>query len=197
MMPPAMLPAMPSASTDCFLSRPSAADTPTVAAIAPSTLVGMESRLVDQLGRDQAQPAQGFHARRDSEQRGGAAALEALARGEHGGNDDRARVHRPALEGVVEILAVRGGAVDHRGVFRAEAAGVPDRGAGAAAVDARDQRAHVIGRAGGNAKSRDVDQQVFAARANGAGEAFGRERRNAVGQAFRDGLRGARISARF
>jgi hypothetical protein len=84
-------------------------------------------------------------------------------------------VHRPALEGVVEILAVRGGAVDHRGVLRAEGARVADRGACAPAVDARDQRAHVVGSARGHAQARHVDQQVFAARADGRRELFRRK----------------------
>src|SRR5262252_3631881 len=178
MMPPAMLPAIPSASTERFLSSPNAAETPRVAAIAPSTLVGWNPALWISLG-----------ATRERRQRGSPVAAEALARGEHRRNDHRARVHRPAFEGVVEILAVGRGAVDHRGVFGVEGAGVADRGAAAAVVDARDQCPYVVGGAGGHAQAGHVDQQIFAARADLRRKGIRRDHSSAVDQLLSDGLR--------
>ena len=61
--------------------------------------------------------------------RGLAAELLRSAR-EHRGHDHHARVHRPALEGVVEVLAVRRRAVDERGAGGIEVARVADRRAG-------------------------------------------------------------------
>ena len=78
----------------------------------------MKPRLVDRLGATRLSRHMRFDARRDAEQRGAAVAAEALAGGEHRRHDHGARMHRPALEGVVEILAVRGGAVEQRRVFR-------------------------------------------------------------------------------
>ena len=46
--------------------------------------------------------------------------LIALASGEHRRHDHRAGMHRTTLEGVVEILAMRGGAVDEGGARRAQ-----------------------------------------------------------------------------
>jgi hypothetical protein len=43
-----------------------------------------------------------------------------LAGGEHRRHHDRAGMHRPALEGVVEILAMRGRAVHQRGARGAQ-----------------------------------------------------------------------------
>ena len=50
MMPDAMLPAMPSASTVCFLSSFSAAATPAAAPIAPNTAVGWKPALCTAFG---------------------------------------------------------------------------------------------------------------------------------------------------
>ena len=83
---------------------------------------GVEPRLVDELRRYEARAAHHFDPDRDAEQRVAAAQALALGDGEHRGNHDRAGVHRPALEGVVEVLAVRRGAVDEggaRGIERA------------------------------------------------------------------------------
>ena len=53
-------------------------------------------------------------------------------RRQHGRHDHRAGMHRPALERVVEILAMRGGAVDERGARRRRACRAwPMRGAAA------------------------------------------------------------------
>jgi hypothetical protein len=117
----------------------------------------MESRLVDQLGRDEAQAAHRLDAGSDAEERRPAVAAETLARRKNRGHDDRAAVHRAALEGVVEVLAVRGGAVDHRRILGAETAAVPDRSA-AAATRAGDQGADVpVLRAATEARNVDED----------------------------------------
>ena len=104
----------------------------------------MKPGLVNELGRDEAQPAHRLEACGDAKECGAAAAVEAFARREHGRHDDRSAVHRAALEGVVEILAVGRGAVDHRRVLGAKSACVPDGGARAAAVHARDKRPNVL-----------------------------------------------------
>ena len=74
----------------------------------------MEACLVHALGRHQAQAAHDFAA--DGDAAHGVAAGEAvlLRGGEQRRDDHRAGVHRAALEGVVVILAMRGGAVAQR-----------------------------------------------------------------------------------
>ena len=79
-------------------------------------------------------------------ERGRAVRPVALAGREHGRHDDRAGMHRPALEGVVEILAMRGGAVDQRRAGRAQRAGVADHGAGTVVVAAGERRLDVVSR---------------------------------------------------
>ena len=121
MMPLAMEPAMPSALASWRASSLSAAPTPAAAAMRAEHGGGMEARLVHRLGRDQAQAADGLDADRDAEQRRWPSRLLLLGGGEHGRHDDGAGVHRAALEGVVEVLAVGGGAVDEGGAGGAEA----------------------------------------------------------------------------
>ena len=96
----------------------------------------MKSRVVDPLRRDEAQAAQRLDADRDAKESIAAAAPEALAGGKHRGHDHGAGMHRPAFERVVEVLAMRCGAVHERGVFRAPALRVPDRGARTASIEA-------------------------------------------------------------
>ena len=100
----------------------------------------MKARVVDRLRPHQREPAQGLDTHRDAEPRSRTVAAEALARGEHRRHDDRAAVHRAAFERVVEVLAVRRGAVDQGGVLGAERLGVTDRRARPAGVDARASR---------------------------------------------------------
>src|SRR6266852_9056827 len=104
----------------------------------------MKSGLVDELRRDEAQAAHRFDARGDSEKRGLPIAPEPLARGEHRRNDDCPAMHRAAFESVVEVFAVGGRAADHRGVLDLKTARMPDRRAGTATVDARDEGPDVI-----------------------------------------------------
>ena len=79
----------------------------------------VEARLVHGLRHHGAETAQHLDANRDALQRRRAIRIMPLARGKHRRHDHRAGVHRPALEGVVEILAMRGGAVHQRGRRRA------------------------------------------------------------------------------
>ena len=74
----------------------------------------------------------------------GAIGIVALASREHRRHDHGAGMHRTALEGVVEILAVRGGAVDEGGAGRAHRARMADRGAGAFVVPAGERGLDVV-----------------------------------------------------
>src|SRR3954470_12537636 len=65
----------------------------------------MEPGFVYGLGYDHRHPAQRLDARHESGERSAAVATVALACGEHGGADDRAAVHGPPFEGVIEVLA--------------------------------------------------------------------------------------------
>ena len=66
-------------------------------------------------------------------------------------------MHRAALKRIVVVFAVRGNAVDERGIGRSEAAGMPDRGAASLALDALQCRSNIVGGARGNAESGDVE----------------------------------------
>src|SRR5258706_10249144 len=70
-------------------------------------------------------------------------------------------MHRAAFEGVVEILAVRSGAVQEGRIFRVEGLRMPERGAGAAGIHAFFERQDVIAVARGDAKARHVQQKVL------------------------------------
>jgi len=96
-------------------------------------------------------------------------------------------VHRPALEGVVEVLAMRSGAVDQRGVGRRERRRVADRRARPAGVEPRHHRLHVVGAARGDAQADDVDQQLLHALAHVGGQTVSGERRNGGGELFGNG----------
>ncbi len=115
MMPEAKLPAMPSASTSCLALRPSAAPTPAAAPMTPKIAVGWKPALCTAFGTTVLKPAHRLGADRDAEQRRGAVRPVALAGRQHRRHDHRAGMHRAALEGVVEILAMRRGAVDEGG----------------------------------------------------------------------------------
>src|SRR2546421_11200328 len=70
-------------------------------------------------------------------------------------------MHRAALEGVVEVLAVRGSAIDERCACRIERARVAEGGAAPRGFPSCERGAHVIGVAGRDAQTGDVDQQLF------------------------------------
>ena len=87
-------------------------------------------------GTTRLKPAQHLGADGNPDQRHAAVGIMPLAGGQHRRHDHRAGMHRPALKGVVEILAMRGGAVDESGARRVQRALVPDRRAGTVIVAA-------------------------------------------------------------
>src|SRR5258708_2119023 len=121
----------------------------------------MKARLVNALRRDQARAANEFGADGDPRQRVLSRDFFSFGNREHRRHDHRAGVHRPALEGVVEVLAVRRGAV-HEGRARGiERARMSDGGAGSRGFPRRERRDRVVGLAGRAAQAGDVDQQLF------------------------------------
>ena len=96
----------------------------------------MKAGLVHRLRHHGREPAHGLGADRDAEQGSSAVRPVPLAGRQHRRHHHRAGMHRAALESVVEILAMRGGAVDEGGAGRAQGAGVADRRAGAVVVAA-------------------------------------------------------------
>ena len=83
---------------------------------------GVEAGFVHGLGHDGAEAADDLGAHGEAAQDGCAAEAFLLGECQHGGNDDGAGVDRAALEGVVEVLAMRGGAVDEGGAGGGESA---------------------------------------------------------------------------
>jgi hypothetical protein len=75
----------------------------------------VEAGVVDGPWHHEAQPAQHFGADRDPDQRHPAIRIMPLAGGEHRRHYHGLCMDRAALESVVEILAMRGGAVDEGG----------------------------------------------------------------------------------
>ena len=122
---------------------------------------GMEARLVNARGSDEASAAHELDADRDAGERVRALQLVSLRHRQHRGNDHRAGVHRPAFERVVEILAVRGGAVHERRARGVERARMADRAAAARALPSGERRAHVVGPARGHAKTSHVDEELL------------------------------------
>ncbi len=147
----------------------------------------MEAGLVHRLRHHGRKPAHRLGADRDAEQRRGAVRLVALAGRQHRRHHHRAGMHRAALEGVVEILAMRRGAVDESGAGRAQRAAVADRRARPVVVEAGKRGFDVILVARGDAKTDHVDQQVLAFGADGGRQRLGIERDDARGELFGDG----------
>ena len=96
----------------------------------------VKARLVHRLRHHHAEPAQHLAAHRDPDQRHAAVRIVPFARGQHGGHDDGAGMDGAALERVVEILAMRRGAVDEGGARGSQRARVADRRARAIIVPA-------------------------------------------------------------
>ena len=99
----------------------------------------MEAGLVHGLRHHEAEPAQHLGADGNPDQRHAAVGIVPLAGREHRRHDHRAGMDRAAFERVVEILAMRRGAVDEGGAGRGQRARVPDRGAGAVIVAAAER----------------------------------------------------------
>ena len=121
---------------DLLAFEPSAAPTPAAAPIAPNTAVGWKPALCTSFGA--TRPSRHIVSMPTAmpSSAGVAVELVALAGRQHRRHDHGAGMHRAALEGVVEILAVRRGAVDEGGARRAQRARVADRGAGPVVVPA-------------------------------------------------------------
>jgi hypothetical protein len=122
----------------------------------------VEPGLVDRLRGHEAEAAHELDAGRDAAQRVGAGASEALARGQHRRHDDGARMDRPALEGVVEILAMRGRAVDERRRVQVGAPVVPDQRRGAGLLRGGEHGVHVIRAARRDAQPGIIEDEVAA-----------------------------------
>ena len=181
---------MPSASTVCFSvelqRRRDAGGSPHRA----EHRGRMEARLVHGLRHHEAEPAQHLDADRDAAQRRRAVRIVPLAGRQHRRNDNRAGMHRPALESVVEILAVRGRAVDQRGAGRAQRARMADRGARPVVVAAGERRLDVVLVARRDAQADHVDREIDAFLAHGRRHV---ERRDALGELLGDGNFGSAL----
>ena len=82
-----------------------------------------------------------------------------LAAGERRRNDDSAGVDRPALVGVVEILAVGSDAVDERGIVYVKPHCMANRRTWSRTIDRVEHCAYVVLSARGHAQARNVEQQ--------------------------------------
>src|SRR5207248_3403270 len=121
----------------------------------------METGLVNAHGSDEARAAHELDAYRDAGERVHALQLVSFRHRQYGRHDHRTGVHRAAFERVVEILAVRGRAVDERGAGRVERARMGDCGTAACALPACDGRAYVVRPARGDAKTGHVYHELL------------------------------------
>ncbi len=101
---------------------------------------------------------------------------------EHRRHDHRARMHRPAFERVVVVLAMRGRAVHERRIVRTERALVSDGGRLALRRDARTRRFHIVMVARGHAQTRDVEHQEMDGLARLRRQMLGVEMRSELGK---------------
>jgi hypothetical protein len=144
----------------------------------------VKARLVHGLRHHHAEPADHLSADGDAQQRRAPIGIVALASRQHRRYDHRAGMHGPALERVVEILAVRGGAVDEGGSRRAHRACMSDGSASPLLVPARKRRLDVVLVARGETEPDDVDGQILALAAHGRGQPSRIERRDLARQNF-------------
>src|SRR5688572_11687368 len=119
----------------------------------------MESRSVSRSWGDQAEPAQQLRAGNDADDKTVAAESFPLADRQHCGNDDGARMDWTTLEGVVEVLAMGGRAVDEGCAERVEAACMSQRHAGTSTIDGSHDRSNVVAAACRDAQTGDVEKQ--------------------------------------
>jgi hypothetical protein len=117
----------------------------------------MEAGGVNRARRDETQPAHQLRANCDAAQQCLATEAFAFACGEHRRHDYRARMHRTALECVVVVFTVRGGAIDQRRIECAETARMAERRAGAARISGLQRRADVVFAASGDAQTGHVE----------------------------------------
>ena len=104
----------------------------------------MEAGAMDRGRRDQREAAHQLGADDVAAQQVGARAAVALGGGEHRRQHHRAGMHRRALEAVVEVLAMRRGAVDEGSAGGIQAAAMAERGARALGVPGRERGADVV-----------------------------------------------------
>ncbi len=109
----------------------------------------------------QAQAADGLDADGDAVERRAAVAAEALGCRQHRRHHHRAGMDGPALEGVVEILAMRRRAVDERRARGAHRPQMADDRRFADAVEAVEQRPHIIRATCREAEADDIQHQVL------------------------------------
>jgi hypothetical protein len=96
-------------------------------------------------------------------------------------------MHRTALESVVEILAVNGGAVHQRRPGRAQRAGMADHGAGTIVVAGGQRRLHIVLVADGETEADAVDGEVLALLPQRCRQARGIDGGDAFGELLGDG----------
>ena len=147
----------------------------------------VKARFVHGLGHHEAETAQHFGADGNADQRHAAIGIVPLAGRKHRRHDHRAGMDRPAFKGVVEILAMRRGAVDKGGACSGQRALVPDRGAGSVIVAALLRARDVILVARGDAEPDHVDQQILAFARGDGGKRARPQRDDLLRQRLRDG----------
>jgi hypothetical protein len=147
----------------------------------------VEPRLVHEAGRDDREAADRLDPDRDPGERRAAVEAEALGDGEHRRHDDGTGMDRPALERVVEILAMRRRAVDERGARAVAGPGVPDDGAAALAIDAGERRSYVVGAARRKAQPDDVEHEGLAHPPQRRRQSLGRDADDRLGEKLGDG----------
>ena len=130
----------------------------------------MEAGFVHGLRHHRRQPAHHLAADGDADERGLAVRPVALAGRQHRRHDHRAGMHRAAFEGVVEILAMRGRAIDEGGAGGRQRARMADRRARTVIVEAGERAFDVVLVARGDAEAGDIDQQILAFAAHGGGQ---------------------------
>jgi len=154
----------------------------------------VKARLVDAHGCHQAQAADRLDPRRDALERGAAIGALLLGDRQHRRHDHRARVHRPPFEGVIEILAVGGGAIDERGPDGVDGAGMPDRRCGTCREARSQDRADIVALPRGNAEPDHIEDERLRHRPHSRRQRPRIERRDALGQHLGDGRHSHDIS---
>jgi hypothetical protein len=122
----------------------------------------MKAGLVHGFRHDETEAAKNFGADGNALQRHAAVGIVPLASRQHRRHDHRTGMYRPALEGVVKILAMSRGAVDESGARRRQRARMSDRGARTVIVAACERASYVVFVARGDAETDDVDQEILA-----------------------------------
>ena len=144
----------------------------------------MKASPVHGLGHNKAKTAQHLDAGRDAVQRRSAVGIVPLACRQHRRHHNRPGMHRPALEGVVEILAMRRRAIGERSAGRTQSARVADRGAWAIIVAGGERRLDVALVASGDDETDDVNGEIDAFLTHSGRHI---ERHDTIGQLLGDG----------